>query len=134
MDVPQVDMWAVTKSSQVLRRAVLGFVPRIGLAIVDYADVDRIDTFYLECQKFRDYYRDPYDKVHQPELFKNHMGKCGIKLDTSGSQLRQPIRWIPIRQPIINPNKYKCDMNLGVDMGEVFKGHYSPVSCLRYKR
>lgn len=134
MNIPQVDMMAVTKTSQVNRRAVLGFVPRIGLPIVDYADVERIDTFYLECQKYRDYYRDPYDKVHQPDLFKNHMGQCGIRVDNSVRQLRQPIRWATIRQPVICPNNYKSDMKLGGEIGDILRGQYATTSCLRYKR
>lgn len=132
--IPEVDMIAVAKSCQAQRRAVLGFVPKIGLPIVDYADVERIDTFYLECQKYRDFYRDPYDKVHKPNLFKNHMGQCGIKLDTSVDELRQPTRWISFRQPLIDPINCESGMNLGVDMGHILKGQYSTTTCLRYKR
>lgn len=132
--IPEVDMMSVAKSCQVQRRAVLGFVPKIGLPIVDYADVERIDTFYLECQKYRDFYRDPYDKVHKPDLFKNRLGQCGIKLDTSVDALRQPVLCVPRRQPLIDPINYGSDMNLGVDMGQIFKGKYSKNTCFLYKR
>ncbi|EDV98955.1 uncharacterized protein LOC6566392 [Drosophila grimshawi] len=132
--IPEVDMLLVTKSARLHRRAVLGFVPRIGLPIVDYADVDRIDAFYLQCQEYRDYYRDPYDRVHKPLKFTQHMGKCGIKLDTTVDELRQPINWVPRRQPLIAPIDYQSYMNLGVPMGEIFRGKYSKQSCIRYKR
>ncbi|KAH8418314.1 hypothetical protein KR222_000602 [Zaprionus bogoriensis] len=132
--IPEADMFSVSKSSQAQRRAVLGFVPQIGLPIVDYEDVARIDAFYLECQKFRDYYRDPYDKVHKPEKFQHHMGRCGVKVDTSVEELRRPIRWVVKRQPVIFPVTYPSQLNLGVDMGEVLKGRYGKTTCIRYKR
>ncbi|XP_068140708.1 unconventional myosin-Vb [Drosophila tropicalis] len=88
---PEVDMLQVSKSSQVQRRAILGFAPRIGLKVVDYGDLDRIDNFYLESQKYRDYYRDPNNQIKKPQRFTIHQGKCGIKLDHSVELLRQPI-------------------------------------------
>lgn len=133
-EIPEVDMIAVAKGCQAQRRAVLGFVPKIGLPIVDYADVERIDTFYLECQKYRDFYRDPYDKVHKPNLFKHGMSQCGIKLDTTVDELRKPTQWVCPRQPLIDPINYQSDMNLGVDIGNICKGQYSTTTCLRYKR
>ncbi|XP_051858112.1 uncharacterized protein LOC132796261 [Drosophila nasuta] len=132
--IPEVDMVTVAQRSNVERRGVLGFVPRIGLPIVDYAEVDRIDAFYLECQNFRDYYRDPYDRVHKPLMFTKHMGKCGIKMDQSVEELRQPISWVQRKKPLTEPVNYKTHMNLGVDINTMIRGRYGKQSCIRYKR
>ncbi|XP_030561423.1 uncharacterized protein LOC115763120 [Drosophila novamexicana] len=132
--IPEVDMLTVARSAKIHRRTILGFVPPIGLRIVDYGDVDRIDRFYLECQDYRDYYRDPYDKIHKPLRFRQHLGKCGIKLDNSVEELRQPISWVPKRIPPLIPINYKPHMNLGSDMGEVLKGQHAKQSCIAYKR
>ncbi|TDG42600.1 hypothetical protein AWZ03_010985 [Drosophila navojoa] len=132
--IPETDMWSVSKSARKHRRVVLGFVPKIGLPIVDYGDVDRIDSFYLECQDYRDYYRDPYDKLHKPIRFVFHQGKCGIRLDTSIEQLRQPMIWVPKRLPPIRPLEYRSYMNLGIDAGEIMKGRHNKASCNLFKR
>ncbi|KAH8273777.1 hypothetical protein KR044_000265 [Drosophila immigrans] len=127
-------MSAVAPRSCAERRGVLGFVPRIGLPIVDYREVDRIDTFYLECQSYRDYYRDPYDRVHKPLMFSKEMGKCGVKVDRSVEELRQPIRWVQRRKPITDPIDYKTHMNLGININSILGGRYNKDTCIRYKR
>ncbi|KAM8714766.1 hypothetical protein ACLKA7_001172 [Drosophila subpalustris] len=132
--IPEAEMVLVAPKSRAERRAVLGFVPRIGLPIVDYADVERIDTFYLECQSYRDYYRDPYDRVHKPMKFTKHQGRCGVKVDRSVEELRQPIRWVEKRLPYIGAIDYKSHMNLGVDTNVILRGRYNKESCNLYKR
>ncbi|XP_034670040.1 uncharacterized protein LOC117902629 [Drosophila subobscura] len=132
--IPEVDMLSVSKSSEVERRAILGFAPKIKLVTVDYAALDRIDTFYLDCQKHRDFYRDPYDKLHKPAAFKYHQGKCGIKLEHSVEQLRSPIRWVEERKPLVYPMTYNSTMRLNTLAASMMGGRYDPSSCNRYKR
>ncbi|XP_030380454.1 uncharacterized protein LOC115628472 [Scaptodrosophila lebanonensis] len=129
---PEVDMLTVSKSSVNQRKAILGFAPRIGLSFVDYGDLDRIDSFYLESQKYRDYYRDPYNKLHKPDRFRLHQGKCGIKLDDSVQMLLKPINWVTERQPVVFPTNYTSDMDL--DRGVELFGCYDKNSCIRFKR
>ncbi|KAH8377837.1 hypothetical protein KR093_007368 [Drosophila rubida] len=132
--IPEAEMVKIAPKSHNERRAVMDFVPRIGLSIVNYAEVDRIDTFYLQCQSYRDYYRDPYDRLHKPLMFTKPMGKCGMKVDRSAEELRQPIRWVQAKKPIIDAINYRTDMNLGAKFSEIFRGRYSKDTCIRYKR
>ncbi|XP_026843590.1 uncharacterized protein LOC113565521 [Drosophila persimilis] len=134
VDIPEVDMLSVSKSSEVERRAILGFAPRINLVTVDYGDLEKIDTFYLDSQRYRDYYRDPYDKLPKPERFKYHQGKCGIKLDHSVEQMRRPISWVEERKPVVYPLKYGTPMRLGTSAASMMRGRYDLGSCIRYKR
>ncbi|XP_023163301.1 uncharacterized protein LOC111594292 [Drosophila hydei] len=132
--IPEADMWCVSKNARKHRRVVLDFIPNIALPIVDYADVDRIDSFYLESQEYRDYYRDPYDKLHKPLKFIYLQGKCGVKPDTSVEQLRQPNIWAPKRVPPVLPVEYQSYLNLGFNIEEIMKGRHSNQSCNVYKR
>ncbi|XP_022224212.1 uncharacterized protein LOC111075321 [Drosophila obscura] len=131
---PEVDMLSVSKNSEKEREAILGFAPKIKLVTVDYAAMGRIDTFYLSCQKYRDYYRDPYDKLHKPETFKYHQGKCAIKPDHSVEQLRRPIQWVQERKPLVYPMTYQSTMRLNTAAASMMGGSYDPSSCNRYKR
>ncbi|ALC39256.1 CG43796 [Drosophila busckii] len=134
MATPEVDMLAVSARSRKTRRAILGFAPRIGLSIVDYTETERSDNFYLECQNYRDYYRDPYNKLNKPDRFKLHQGRCGIKLDKSVEELMKPADWVTERQPVVYPIEYRSYMNLGIGFEEIFKGRFDKDSCVRYKR
>ncbi|XP_017060615.1 uncharacterized protein LOC108100973 [Drosophila ficusphila] len=132
--IPEVDMWQVAKNAEVQRRAILGFAPRIGLVIVDYDDLDRIDSIYLQCQKLRDYYRDPHNKLHKPTGFQPHRRKCGIKVDQSVQHLTQPIRWVEERRPVVYPFPRDTSMNLGSPIVPMISGRYSKSSSVSYVR
>ncbi|KAH8357261.1 hypothetical protein KR200_009149 [Drosophila serrata] len=132
--IPEVDMLKVSKNAEVQRRAILGFAPRIGLTIVDYGDLDRIDNFYLESQKYRDYYRDPHNKLHKPLRFSLHQGKCAIKLDTSVEQLTRPIIWTTERQPLVYPLSGDTAMHLGMSIPPMIRGTHAKSSSIAFKR
>lgn len=102
--IPEAQYWDVSKKSQKDRQMIRKFVPEaVDLATISRAEIYRIDTFYLECQKYRDHYRDPYGKVHCPAFFHLHKGKCGIKLDQSVIKMTQAIAATVDRQPIVFP-------------------------------
>ncbi|XP_052853828.1 uncharacterized protein LOC128263142 [Drosophila gunungcola] len=130
--IPEVDMRIVAQNAELQRRAILGFAPRIGLSIVDYDDLDRIDNFYLECQKFRDYYRDPHNKLHKPSRFRQHQGKCGIKLDHSVQHLTQPIRWVEEQRPLVYPLSKDSALRLGMPIPPMISGRYDKSSSLSF--
>lgn len=132
--IPEVDMIKVAKNAEVQRRAILGFAPRIGLVIVDHGDLDRIDNFYLECQKYRDYYRDPHHKLHKPPRFRLHQGKCAIKLDHSVQELTRPIQWVQEKQPVVYPLSRDTAMRLGMPMTPMIRGTFDRKTSIAYKR
>ncbi|KAH8335232.1 hypothetical protein KR067_005832 [Drosophila pandora] len=132
--IPEVDMLKVATNADVQRRAILGFAPRIGMVIVDYDDLDRIDNFYLQCQKYRDYYRDPHHKIHKPTRFRQHQGKCAIRLDRTVEELTQPIRWVEERKPVVYPEVRSTSMRLGVPLMPQILGRYDKCTSMAYKR
>ncbi|EDV49319.1 uncharacterized protein LOC6553743 [Drosophila erecta] len=112
--IPEAQYWDVSKKSQKDRQMIRKFVPEaVDLATISRAEIYRIDTFYLECQKYRDHYRDPYGKVHCPAFFHLHKGKCGIKLDQSVIKMTQAIAGNVDRQPIVFPLIPNKSMFLG---------------------
>ncbi|XP_016979646.1 uncharacterized protein LOC108044983 [Drosophila rhopaloa] len=130
--IPEVDMRIVARNAEVQRRGILGFAPRIGLSIVDYDDLDRIDSFYLQSQKFRDYYRDPHNRLHKPPRFQRHQGKCGIKLDHSVGHLTQPIRWVEEQRPLVYPLSKDTATRLGMPISPMIRGRHDKSSSLSY--
>ncbi|XP_065370743.1 uncharacterized protein LOC135962775 [Calliphora vicina] len=134
ISAPEVDMLLVSQSSRNQRKSIMNFAPRIGLAVVDYGRSQEIDNFYLDCQNFRDYYRDPYNKLPRPVVFKRHYGKCGSNRnpDKSSEQLLLPTRWVADRQPVTFPLNYSRHMSL--DEGIRLGGLYDSASCIKYKR
>jgi len=130
--IPEVDMRMVAKNAEVHRRGILGFAPRIGLVNVDYDDLDRIDNFYLETQRYRDYYRDPHNILHKPERFRQHQGKCSIKLDTSVQNLTRPIRWVKEKMPVLYPPSRDTAMMLGTPISSRIIGQYNKSTCASF--
>lgn len=130
---PEVDMLLVSQSSRNQRKTIMNFVPRIGLAIVDYGRLQEIDNFYLDCQNFRDYYRDPYNKLPRPLAFKKHYGKYGKHYSAHQTieQLMLPTQWITERQPPLYPlnNSRHMSLNKGIHLG----GVYNAAPCIKYK-
>ncbi|XP_017150920.1 uncharacterized protein LOC108161209 [Drosophila miranda] len=133
MDIPQVDTLAVSKNSRVQRNLILGYVIP-GLNGVDYGDVSRIDGFYLDCQKYRDYYRDPYGKMPNPERFRQYQGKCGIRLDNSLVDMLLPPRSNVDRLPIVYPVDYGHPMDSSKSYRTLLMGNYNPITHSGFKR
>lgn len=133
ISAPEVDMLVVSQSSRNQRKTLTNFVPKIGLSIADYSRLNEIDNFYLDCQNFRDYYRDAYNKLQRPKAFKRHFGKCGRRfLDKRSEVLLHPVSWVREKQPIVYPLNHRKDFVVGA---EIFLGgqHYSG-ACNKYKR
>ncbi|XP_017085117.2 uncharacterized protein LOC108117276 [Drosophila eugracilis] len=115
--IPEAQYWDVSKKSQRDRQMIRKFIPdSVDLATVSPSEIYKIDTFYLECQKYRDHYRDPYGKVHCPPFFQTHKGKCGIKLDQNLIRLTQAISATVDRQPIVFPLIPSKSMFLGTSI------------------
>ncbi|XP_043661724.1 uncharacterized protein LOC122625689 isoform X2 [Drosophila teissieri] len=102
MLIPEVDMWNVSKSSRIHRLSIFN-CDKPGLKVLDYSAVRGVDRFYLECQDYRDYFKDPYNRVHKPKRFTTYAGRCDAKLDTEVEFLSMPTSWRTDRQPIIYP-------------------------------
>ncbi|KAM7363674.1 uncharacterized protein ACRADG_000484 [Cochliomyia hominivorax] len=130
---PEVDMLLVSRSSRNQRKSISNFAPKIGLSIVDYGRSQEIDNFYLECQNFRDYYRDPYNKLPRPIEFMRHYGKCGRQYaDKFTENLINPPIWVTEKQPLLYP-LFNSTKHMTLDKGMHLGGIYDANPCTRYK-
>ncbi|XP_022224237.1 uncharacterized protein LOC111075338 [Drosophila obscura] len=133
MIIPEVDMLSVSKNSRVQRRAIVGYVLP-GLKLVDYGAIDRIDRYYLDCQDYRDYYRDPHGKMPKPERFRQYQGKCGVKLDKSFGALMLPPAWHEERKPIVYPVPYGLQMDMHKSYRTLLMGTHNCNTHTAFKR
>ncbi|KAI8042921.1 uncharacterized protein LOC128262333 [Drosophila gunungcola] len=132
MLIPEVDMWNVSKSSRIHRLTIFK-CDKPGLKVLDYASVRGVDAFYLDCQDYRDHFKDPYNRVHKPARFRS-FGNCGKKLDPDDHLLAMPPLWGVDRQPIVYPIDYHSDMALGRRDCDHIKAYCSPTESLSFKR
>ncbi|KAH8383848.1 hypothetical protein KR009_010901 [Drosophila setifemur] len=133
LPIPEAEYWDVTKQSQKEREIIRKFIPNgVNLSIINPAELYNSDTFYLECQKYRDFYRDPYGKVQKPKSFSLHKGMCGIKLDQTLALMTMAIAANEDHQPFIFPLlPYK---GMGLGKGPVMPAQNSIISSTIYKR
>ncbi|XP_036672518.3 uncharacterized protein [Drosophila suzukii] len=117
-NVPEVDMMMVSKNSQYERESLLKFAPPVGLTNISYGGMYKVDSFYLECQKYRDQFRDPYNKLLRPKMFSTYRGKCGIKIDPELERLKRPAASHVESIPVVYPIEYgrKMDFDRGFQM------------------
>ncbi|XP_022234386.2 uncharacterized protein LOC111082472 [Drosophila obscura] len=107
--VPEVEMWNVSKSCRKTRESLFAFAPKLPkLSFVNYQDLYGVDSFYMECQKHRDYYRDPYDKLLRPQSFVR-TGRRPVKPDL----LSMPMSWHQESKPLVFPMEYGRHSTLG---------------------
>lgn len=131
-DCPQGDMLQVSKNSRFQRKQILKFVPPIGLTCINYRDLGEVDYLYLDCQNYRDYYRDSVNKLHPPKIFCQYHGKCGVRVDRELITLAEPVRWVREHQPVVYPAEYSRRMNLD---GIIRIGaHFQSSSSVNFKR
>ncbi|XP_034667103.1 uncharacterized protein LOC117900737 [Drosophila subobscura] len=133
MIIPEVDMLAVSKNSRVQRGAIVGYVLP-GLNMVDYGDIARIDQYYLDCQRYRDYYRDPHGKMPKPERFRQYQGRCGTKSDKSFGTLMLPPQWREERKPIVYPVPYGIQMDMDKHYRTLLMSTHSGSTHTAFKR
>ncbi|XP_023169317.1 uncharacterized protein LOC111598342 [Drosophila hydei] len=129
--IPFVDMLHVSKSLRVQRKPLLQLVPPSGLSIVNYGSLGEVDQFYLSCQDYRDYYRDPFNKMSCSPMFRQYHGKCGNPPDRNVERLSAPGLWVTERPPVVYSEKYSPRMNLTGSIN--IDAHYSRNSVTVFK-
>ncbi|KAH8278486.1 hypothetical protein KR018_003938 [Drosophila ironensis] len=131
--IPEAQYWDVTKKSEKERAIVRKFLPEaVPLKICRPSEIYEIDTFFLESQKFRDYYRDPYGRVHLPKMFSHHRGTCGIKLDHTLALMMESVKANVDSLPLIYP--LLPDNTMGLGKGFRMGACNSFISSSNYKR
>lgn len=133
LPIPEAQYWDITKSAQKEREVVRDVVPKgVSLNIVNYADVFDTDTFFLECQKYRDFYRDPYAMVHRPKSFELYKGQCGIKMDHTLAVMMKSVDTNEDSLPLIYP--LIVDRSMRIGKGFDMEAQHSKKSSSIYKR
>ncbi|KAH8293296.1 hypothetical protein KR018_012347 [Drosophila ironensis] len=105
-------MRKVSENSRLQRRCILDLNPRQS-NVIDFASVYKLDMFLLDCQDYRDYYRDPAGRMHMPARFASFHGTCGIREDTVLKRLEKPPKYLAERKPVIYPQARNTEMALG---------------------
>ncbi|KAH8293293.1 hypothetical protein KR018_010602 [Drosophila ironensis] len=133
MRIPDVDMWNVNKSCRLERHVFLRANPTRS-TIIDYSSLWKCDMFYLDCQEYRDYFRDPHNRMHKPARFREYVGDCLEKEDLDDKRLREPPRSLVERQPVVFAIEYPKDMALGRKDIEFMKARTSKNSSMAFNR
>lgn len=131
-DIPQADMLKVQKGANAQRRELFKFTPDIGLKCINSRELIDLDYFYLDTQKYRDYYRDAYNHMHKPERFSGCIGSGGYKKDNVLIALTAPIYRVREPQPVVYSIHERPPMDGSGSINIV--AHYAGKSSVNYKR
>lgn len=131
-DIPQANMLTVQKSANAQRRELFKFIPQIGLKCINYREIGEMDYFYLDTQKYRDYYRDAYNMMYKPPRFYGCLGAGGYKKDHALEAITAPIHWVREPQPVVFSVEYPRTLNL--DGAIRIGAHFSARSVSNFKR
>lgn len=131
---PRPDMPFVSQDARKLRNSISGFLPNIGLSMIDYGRSADIDRFYLLCQNHRDAYKDFSGKIHPiPEFCKSEK-KYASRPDPTSIYVMQPINYMIEQRPVVYPlttSRRGRPHNDGMAINLV--GRYNDRSCVLYK-
>lgn len=133
-EIPQADMLRVQKSANVQRREILKFTPDIGLQCINPAELNNLDYFYLDTQKYRDYYRDAYNHMHRPARFSGCIGSGGSKKDHALIALTAPIFMVRERQPVVYSINERAAGSMDGSGTINIGAHFAGQSSVNYKR
>ncbi|XP_037923260.1 uncharacterized protein LOC119659315 [Hermetia illucens] len=97
--LPEVDALLIARNARKYRSALPGFVPKIGLSIIDYNRISAIDLFYSQSQCHRDFYKDPTGKVLPVTGFDMKMKKFASAPDPTTVYTSHPLRYVRDKRP-----------------------------------
>lgn len=131
-DIPQADMFKVQKGANAQRRELSKFIPQIGLNCINYREIGEMDYFYMDTQKYRDFYRDAYNMMHKPLRFHGCLGSGGYSKDHAFEAITAPLQWVLEPQPVVFSVEYPRTLNL--DGAIRIGAHFSARSVSNFKR
>lgn len=132
---PRPDQLIVSQDAKKLRNSISGFLPNIGLSMIDYGRSGVVDRFYISCQNHRDYYKDFTGRM--PRIAEFEMGQklYASRPEPTDVYVTQPIRYMVERRPVTYPVTLErrgrpANDGLTIKMA----GQYDAMPCLRFKR
>ena len=132
---PKADIMVVSKDAKKLRNSLSGFLPNIGLSMIDYGRSAEVDRFYLSCQNHRDYYKDFTGRMPRVEEFIISPKQFASSPEPTNVYVQQPLYYLAERRPLVYPVTIERkgrppNDKLSIDLS----GQYNAVSCVKYKR
>lgn len=129
------DVLLISKDAKKLRNNISGFLPNIGLSMIDYQRNAEIDRFYNLCQNHRDYYKEYTGRIPKVTEFNKSTKMYASRPDPTSIYVLQPIRYVKESHPPIYPlttERRGKPNNSGLNI--MLNGQYNSSSCIRYKR
>lgn len=132
---PRPDQLIVSQDAKKLRNSISGFLPNIGLSMIDYGRSAEVDRFYISCQNHRDYYKDFTGRM--PRIKEFEMGRkiFASRPEPTEVYVQQPIRYMVELRPVTYPltlERRGRPANDGIKIK--MTGQYDAAPCKRYKR
>lgn len=125
----------VSQDAKKLRNSISGFLPNIGLSMVDYGRSAAVDRFYISCQNHRDYYKDFTGRALRVAEFERPQRQYQSRPTPTDVYVWQPIQFMVERRPVTYPiTVQRRGRPLGDGPEIKIAGQYDMNSCIKYKR
>lgn len=132
---PRADMMLVSHDAKKLRNSLSGFLPNIGLSMVDYGRSADIDRFYVACQTHRDFYKDFTGKLRPAPGFERPERHYESRPSPTDVYVKLPLRYPIERRPVVYPLTLERTGRLAGQGVEIrLEGKYDAESCIKFKR
>lgn len=132
---PRPDILLVSQDAKKLRNSISGFLPNIGLSMIDYGRSAENDKFYILCQSHRDYYKDftgRTNRVKEFEIPKHLYASSPLPTDV---YVTQPMYYMTELRPVTYPLTTQRKGRPATDgLAIKLSGQYSLPPCTKYKR
>lgn len=132
---PRADILLVSQDAKKLRNSISGFLPNIGLSMVDYGRSADIDRFYVACQQHRDFYKDFTGRIQRVPGFERPERHFQSRPNPTDVYVKLPLRYPIERRPVVYPltlERTGRPPGQGVEIR--LSGTYDMESCIKFKR
>lgn len=132
---PRPQQNVVSLDARKLRNRISGFLPNIGLSMINYGRSAAIDRFYISCQNHRDYYKDFTGRM--PRIHEFEMGNklFASRPSPTEAYVSQPTYYIAERLPVVYPVTLQRRGRPASDGLRIrMDGQFDATPCHRYKR
>lgn len=132
---PKPDVLLVSQDAKKLRNNIFGFLPTIGLSMIDYGRSAEIDKFYILCQNHRDFYKDYTGRTPLVKEFIRFPKKYASRPHPTEVYVAQPMRYMVEPRPVVYPETVQRRGRPKEDGTQInVYGRYAARSCIKYKR
>lgn len=129
----------MSREAKNFRNDLSKFLPsKIGVTTMDVKRCWDIDRFYLNCQDYRDWYKNVSKKLYRPDEFEVPAKKFATRPDPTSIYEKQPVQYHQQFQPITYPHTFdRRGRSSFLESNPKYydlTGHLDAKPCLRFKR